>query len=204
MTNKEFWKSISTIINNGFDKDGIIKLEDYAEQFFNKQLLFKRYSPSEQHGCATGGSFHVVASILAGAETPTNQLTAPEGSFKRDCQRAEAQAAVIEQWAKTTGCWVDDVDKDFEQTFGEQLAEGGEAHVYDNGNTIIKRIGLDYYILPVLALDLMRQRPGTDSDHPCISCRHRRECGYMMHQCRKKFRSVFGDTAPPVSGTVSV
>ena len=117
-----------------------------AAQFFNKQLLFKRYSPSEQHGCATGGSFHVVASILAGAETPTNQLTAPEGSFKRDCQRAEAQAAVIEQWAKTTGCWVDDVDKDFEQTFGEQLAEGGEAHVYDNGNTIIKRIGLDYYI----------------------------------------------------------
>lgn len=111
MTNKDFWKSISTIINNGFDKDGIIKLEDYAEQFFNKQLLFKRYSPSEQHGCATGGSFHVVASILAGAETPTNQLTAPEGSFKRDCQRAEAQAAVIEQWAKTTGCWVDDVTR---------------------------------------------------------------------------------------------
>ena len=51
---------------------------------------------------------------------------------------------------------------------------------------------------------MMRQRPGTDSDHPCISCRHRRECGYMMHQCRKKFRSLFGDTAPPVSGTVSV
>ena len=68
MTNKDFWQSISTIINNGFDKDGIIKLEDYAEQFFNKQLLFKRYSPSEQHGCATGGSFHVVASILAGAQ----------------------------------------------------------------------------------------------------------------------------------------
>ena len=97
MTNTEFWRSISAIISNGFDKDGIIKLEDYAEQFFNKQLLFKRYSPSEQHGCATGGSFHVVASILAGAETPTNQLTAPEGSFKRDCQRAEAQAAVIER-----------------------------------------------------------------------------------------------------------
>lgn len=51
---------------------------------------------------------------------------------------------------------------------------------------------------------MTRQRPGTDSDHPCISCRHRRECGYMMHQCRKKFHSVFGDTAPPVSGTVGV
>ena len=153
MTNTEFWRSISAIISNGFDKDGIIKLEDYAEQFFNKRLLFKRYTPSEQHGCATGGSFHVVASILAGAETPTNQLTALEGSFKRDCQRAEAQAAVIEQWAKTACCWVDSVDKAFEQTFGEQLTEGGEAHVYDNGNTIIKRISLDYYILPELALD---------------------------------------------------
>lgn len=39
----------------------------------------------------------LLPSILSGAETPTNQLTAPEGSFKRDCQRAEAQAAVIEQ-----------------------------------------------------------------------------------------------------------
>ena len=150
------WKPLAvwlpTIPSTSLDPESRLRIKRItpinrnAEQFFNKQLLFKRYSPSEQHGCATGGSFHVVASILAGAETPTNQLTAPEGSFKRDCQRAEAQAAVIEQWAKTTGCWVDGVDKDFEQTFGEQLAEGGEAHVYDNGNTIIKRIGLDYYI----------------------------------------------------------
>ena len=58
------------------------KLEDYAEQFYNKQLLFKCYIPSEQHGCAAGGDFHIVASILAGAETPANQLTAPEGLFK--------------------------------------------------------------------------------------------------------------------------
>ena len=74
MTNTEFWESISIIINSGFDKDGIIKLDEYAEQFFNKQLLFKRYTPSEQHGCATGGSFHVVASLLAGAETPANDF----------------------------------------------------------------------------------------------------------------------------------
>ena len=99
MTNTEFWESISIIINSGFDNDGIIKLDEYAEQFFNKQLLFKRYTPSEQHGCAAGGGFHVIASLLAGAETPANQLTASEGSFERECQRAEAQADVIEQWA---------------------------------------------------------------------------------------------------------
>ncbi len=153
MTNLEIWSSISTIISNGFDRDGIIKLEDYARQFFNKQLLFKRYTPIEQHGCATGGSFHVIASLLAGAETPTNQVVAPEGTFKRERQRAETQVTIIEQWAKSVGCWVDSIDKAFDQTFGEQLAEGGEAHVYDNGNTIIKRIGLDYYILPLLAFD---------------------------------------------------
>ena len=45
---------------------------------------------------------------------------------------------------------------------------------------------------------MMRQRPGTDSGHPCKHCRHKWECGYLLHQCRKKFRSVLGDTAPPV------
>ena len=44
---------------------------------------------------------------------------------------------------------------------------------------------------------MMRQRPGTDSGHPCKHCRHKWECGYLLHQCRKKFRSVLGNTAPP-------
>lgn len=35
---------------------------------------------------------------------------------------------------------------------------------------------------------MMRQRPGTDSGHPCKHCRHKWECGYLLHQCRKKFR----------------
>ena len=153
MSNREFWASISVIISNGFDDEGMIKLEQYAEQFIDRRLLFKRYTPFEQHGCAAGGSFHVIASILAGAETSADKLTAPEGSFKRECQRAEAQATVIEQWAKVAGCWVTNVERTFAHTFGEQLTEGGEAHVYDNGNTIIKRIGLDYFILPELALD---------------------------------------------------
>ena len=49
---------------------------------------------------------------------------------------------------------------------------------------------------------MMRQRPGTDSGHPCKHRRHKWECGYLLHQCRKKFRSVLGDTAPPVAGAV--
>ena len=33
------------------------------------------------------------------------------------------------------------------------FAEGGEAKVYDHGSTLIKSIGLDYFILPIFALD---------------------------------------------------
>ena len=45
------------------------------------------------------------------------------------------------------------MDKSLPSLLGEQIAEGGEAHVYYKGNTLVKSIGLDYYILPVLALD---------------------------------------------------
>lgn len=153
MTNHEFWSSITQIIDNHFSSTDTRQLEQYAQQFIAGRLLFTRYTDNEQFGCAAGGTIHVIASILAGAETPADQLTASEGSFKREQQRAQAQAAVIEQWARTVGCWTDNVDEEYEKLFGEQLAEGGEAHVYDNGNTIVKRIGLDYYILPALALD---------------------------------------------------
>ena len=153
MDNKEFWTSISTIIKNGFDFEGTNKLEKYAKQFISGQLLFSRYTEDEQSGCAAGGTLHVIATLLAGAETPADQLSAPEHSFKREQQRAKAQSVVIERWAKAVGCWINNVEIEFEKLFGVQLAEGGEAHVYDNGTTIVKRIGLDYYILPMLALD---------------------------------------------------
>ena len=90
MNSQEFWTSISVIIRNGFDREGLYKLEEYAKRFINGQLLFKRYTEDEQLGCAAGGTLHVIASILAGAETPTDQLTAPEHSFKREQQQAKA------------------------------------------------------------------------------------------------------------------
>lgn len=96
MDNQAFWSSISSIIRDGFDKEGTYKLEQYAKQLITGQLLFKRYTEHEQLGCAAGGALHVIASILAGTETPANQLTALEYRFKREQQRAEAQAKEIE------------------------------------------------------------------------------------------------------------
>ena len=74
MTNSDFWDSIQSIISDGFNPEGLSKLEEYADKFINGKLLFKRFSPQEQHGCAEGGSSHVIASILAGAENSTDRV----------------------------------------------------------------------------------------------------------------------------------
>ena len=133
MTNHDFWMSISDIINEGFTSEGLAKLDDYAEQFSTGKILYKRFSPSEQYGCCEGGKIHVIASLLAGAEVGTDQLTAPEGSFKREQQLAKIQEKRIEDWAKAAGFWISNTDETYEQTLGEKIAQGGEAVVYDMG-----------------------------------------------------------------------
>ena len=153
MTNEDFWQSILNIIHQGFTQNGLSKLEEYAENFISQQLIYKRFSPSEQHGCIEGGANHVIASLLAGAEVESDKLSAPKGSFKREQQCGEAQAERIEQWAKKTGCWIADTDFAIPKLLGEEIAQGGEAHVYDNGISLVKVIGLDYFVQPILALD---------------------------------------------------
>ena len=89
MTNSDFWKHIDTIIARDFDADRLKQLEQYAELFIAGRLVYKRFSPLEQHGCAEGGSNHVIASLLAGAGIDPSSLSAPEGSFQRECECAE-------------------------------------------------------------------------------------------------------------------
>lgn len=153
MNNKDFWLSISSIVTNGFRPEGLATLEEYAEWFISGKLIYERFSQTEQYGCVNGGAVHVIASLLSGAEIKADCLTAPIGSFQRELECAEAQACRIEQWAKAAGCWIDHTEQNLTQLLGEQIAEGGEAHVYDNGTLVVKAIGLDYFIYPELALD---------------------------------------------------
>ena len=153
MTNSDFWASIHSVINDGFNPEGLAKLEKYAEDFISGRLVYQRFSSLEQHGCIEGGSTHVIASLLAGADVTADKLTAQLGSFQREQQCATTQENRIELWAKATGCWTDDIDHTLPCLLGEQVAEGGEAHVYYHGATLVKAIGLDYFIQPVLALD---------------------------------------------------
>lgn len=153
MDNQDFWRSIQSVIDEGFKSRNLVKLDEYAEWFISGKLVYKRFSPAEQYGCINGGAIHVVASILAGAEIKADKLTSTVGSFKRELEYGEAQAEMIEKWARQSEVWVEKTDERMFLTFGEQIAEGGEAHVYDNGSMVVKTIGLDYFVLPELALD---------------------------------------------------
>ncbi len=154
MNNAEFWASVRDIIAKGFTPEGLLKLDTYAAEFISGRLVYQRFSPQEQYGCAAGGHANVIASLLAGAEVGTDSQSSPALSdYQRECECGAKQEIAIEEWAKATGLWTDNVDKQLSQTLGEQIAEGGEAKVYDHGATLIKSIGLDYFIQPIYALD---------------------------------------------------
>ena len=108
MNNADFWKSILSIIDDGFTDEGLQKLDHYAELLINGRLVYKRFSPFEQHGCATGGATHVAASLLAGAKAQPDSGVTPYGNdFKREVECGAQQAECIELWARRTGCWTD-------------------------------------------------------------------------------------------------
>lgn len=153
MSNSIFWNDIQQIIDEGFTSNGLNKLEIYAERFINQQLVYKRFSSFEQHGCAAGGIANVIATILAGADVGADSFDSFSSDFERECQCGKTQERRIERWARKAHCWIDNVDVVLPRTLGEQLTEGGEAHVYQQGTNLIKSIGLDYYIQPILALD---------------------------------------------------
>lgn len=83
MSNSIFWNDIQQIIDEGFSSNGLNKLELYAEQFINQQLVYKRFSSFEQHGCAAGGVANVVATLLAGADAGTDHADSFSNDFKR-------------------------------------------------------------------------------------------------------------------------
>lgn len=106
MNNLDFWVSMESIVNKGFTPSGLMKLDCYAEQFISGRLIYKRFSPIEQHGCSTGGSCHVIASLLAGAKVEADYGSEGINDFKRESQCGAQQAQRIEQWAKVAGVWI--------------------------------------------------------------------------------------------------
>ena len=74
-------------------------LEEHGKEFEERRIIYKRFSPPEQHGCTTGGITHVIATLLAGAEVATSGI--PEESikdFKTESKLAEKQLRSWRSW----------------------------------------------------------------------------------------------------------
>ena len=100
MNNADFWASVRAIIAEGFTPEGLQKLDSYAEQFISGRLVYQRFSPREQHGCAAGGETNVIASLLAGAEDcPGTDVEEALSEFERERQRGARQETTIEAWS---------------------------------------------------------------------------------------------------------
>ena len=122
MNNADFWASVRSIIADGFTPDGLQKLDRYAEQFISNALVYQRFSPQEQHGCATGGATNVIASLLAGAEVGTDSgRQASFNDFQSERQCAAQQETVIEQWSKAVGLWTKVSKKYCHKALGNRL-----------------------------------------------------------------------------------
>ena len=122
MNNANFWASIRTIITEGYTPEGLLKLDSYAEQFISGKLVYQRFSPQEQHGCAAGGTTNVIASLLAGAEAGSDsQNQGALSDYQRECQLGTQQEKVIEKWAKAVGLWTESVEDSLPLSLGEQI-----------------------------------------------------------------------------------
>lgn len=148
------WEDIKTIIENGFNEEGLSKLEEYGRLYDERKIVYKRFSPQEQHGCSAGGGTHVIASLLTGAESATSgDAEESVKDFKRESELAQKQIEAIKRWAIKTGVWFPEIDSALKENLGDFYAQGGEADVFDNGSSVVKSIGLDYFIQPIYALD---------------------------------------------------
>ena len=85
----KIWEDIKSIIENDFNEEGLYKLEEYGRLYDERKIIYKRFSPQEQHGCSTGGGTHVIASLLAGAESATSGVA--EESVKEKKHEVEAK-----------------------------------------------------------------------------------------------------------------
>jgi hypothetical protein len=129
-------------------------MEEWYNDLLRKgeEVVSERYTPQERRGIEVGGRCLEIGALLVGGSIDASEEVEGRDPYDREEQRRETQEWALERWAKENGCWYENTD----EALGERypfLAEGGEATVYFNGSSVIKAIGLDYFVSPQMALD---------------------------------------------------
>ena len=125
--------------------------EQYDLRQGNRQVLSERFSPEELKG--SYGSLEEAEAYLQRGSYSSVPEAQTEKTGNEDLGRQQESA--LEEWAKEKGIWVDNTTELLTGRYGDPFAAEGEAVVYlsSDGKTVIKEIGLNYYIEPQLLLD---------------------------------------------------
>lgn len=123
----------------------------------DRLALSQRFSQEELRGC-NGRLEEAEALLQRGSYRSTPEKSGNTTGViweGREAVIAKQQIEAQESWAKENGFWIEDTPLYLEDKYGNTYADGGEAYVYLSSDctTVIKEIGLDYYIEPQLLLD---------------------------------------------------
>lgn len=122
--------------SDGFDRKTMYHLEIIKLLIDNEKEIFERVPSEVLRGLRQGGEANAAASFIARADEGTvreagdrageKAITDPSPFAKWDRQEAH-----LEQWARAEGCWYQDIREYAENTYGEEIAHGNEARVFD-------------------------------------------------------------------------
>lgn len=137
------------IWKNGFNDVTLEQLDNIINEIQNGKLQIETENArrvARNYNRPRSSRNADAAAVICGREGRTYpQISFGDKDYFKESERSERYQQLIEQWAKSEGCWVDDLasfDTDY-----VLIGEGSEAKVYDvkteNSHSVFKVIGLN-------------------------------------------------------------
>ena len=157
-TSAQFNRSLNVIKDAAesgkWSSDALKELNSLITNIENGKVTYQRFPQEASRGMYQGGKANAAASILLSSNESSSRKTPLSFSerYKRDKREQPIQERIIENWAKATGIWHNNLDT----IKGKVLfAQGGEAKVFakDGDRNVTKILSTEYFITPQFALD---------------------------------------------------
>ena len=141
-------------VSNKWSSNALKELDNLVDNIQNGKITYQRFPQEASRGMYQGGKANAAASILLSSNESSSREAPLSFSerYKRDKREQSIQERIIENWAKATGIWHNNLDTIKEKVL---FAQGGEAKVFakDGDRNVTKILSTEYFITPQLALD---------------------------------------------------
>lgn len=146
---------LSALLDRGVDRKVLYHLEICNILINNGKEIFKRTPQEVLPGIKEGGQKNVAASLIARADEgtvrPYQEGVGTERLSLDPFARWDRQEYDLEAWARRDGCWSDDILNRIKEQYGEEIAHGTEAHVFQDGpNHVVKVISAPFDVQETL------------------------------------------------------